>query len=298
MYAGANPPEVENLITQKIEDKLDGVDGVKQMTSSSNESYSNIFLEFDPSVNSEDALRRVKDKVDQAKGDLPLDAEEPITQELNFNIDTDRQYRAVLGLRSGALEALADNLKDRMAKIPGVLEAKVQGKQDKEIAIDVDPALLRQYGLTLSDISKAVSTQHTNVPGGTMITSGFRFSIKVTGELTDPDQFNDLIVRSVNDKMIRDQGRGACRVHLHARPAVDLAHQRQTVAYLDSCETDGRGHRAHRGRGEENHRRGKSRIGPRARITKSPTTCRKTSGRWWMNCRTTCSWASSSCFWC
>jgi multidrug efflux pump len=85
VYPGANPPEIENLITQKIEDKLDGIDGVKQMSSSSNESYSNIFLEFDPSVKTEDALRRVKDKVDQAKGDLPAEAEDPITQELNFN---------------------------------------------------------------------------------------------------------------------------------------------------------------------------------------------------------------------
>jgi multidrug efflux pump len=203
VYAGANPPEVENLITQKIEDKLDGVDGVKQMTSSSNESYSNIFLEFDPSVKVEDALRRVKDKVDQAKGDLPLDAEEPITQELNFSSIPIVNIALYSDYDLEQLEALADNLKDRMAKIPGVLEAKIQGKRDREIAIDVDPALLRQYGLTLSDISKAVSTQHTNVPGGTMITSGFRFSIKVTGELTDPDQFNDLIVRSVNDKMIR-----------------------------------------------------------------------------------------------
>ena len=203
LYPGANPSEIENLITQKIEDKLDGIDGVKQMTSSSNESYSNIFLEFDPSVNVEDALRRVKDKVDQAKSDLPTDAEDPITQELNFNTIPIATIALYSDYDLERLEALADNLKDRMAKIPGVLESKVLGKQDKEIAIDVDPALLRQYGLTLSDISKAVSTQHTNVPGGTMITSGYRFSIKVTGELTNPDQFNDLVVRSMNDKMIR-----------------------------------------------------------------------------------------------
>jgi multidrug efflux pump subunit AcrB len=203
VYSGANPPEIENLITQKIEDKLDGIDGVKQMTSSSNESYSNIFMEFDPSVNVEDALRRVKDKVDQAKPDLPTDAEEPITQELNFSSIPIVNIALFADYDLERLDALADNLKERMAKIPGVLEAKIQGKQDKEIAIDVDPALLRQYGLTLSDISKAVSTQHTNIPGGTMLTSGYRFSIKVTGELTDPEQFNDLIVRSVSDKMIR-----------------------------------------------------------------------------------------------
>jgi multidrug efflux pump subunit AcrB len=203
VYPGANPPEIENLITQKIEDKLDGVDGVKQMTSSSNESYSNIFLEFDPSVKVEDALRRVKDKVDQAKGDLPADAEDPITQELNFSSIPIINIALYADYDLERLETLSDNLKDRMAKIPGVLEAKVQGKRDKEIAVDVDPAMLRQYGLSIHDISQAISNQHVNIPGGTLKASGYRFSLKVTGELTDPDQFNDLIVKSVNDKMLR-----------------------------------------------------------------------------------------------
>ena len=222
VYPGANPPEIENLITQKIEDKLDGVDGVKQMTSSSNESFSNIFLEFDPSVKIEDALRRVKDKVDQAKGDLPKEAEEPITQELNFSSIPIVNISLYADYDLERLEALADNLKDKMAKIPGVLEAKVLGKRDKEIAIDVDPALLRQYNITLHDISKAISEQHTNIPGGTMIASGFRFSIKVTGELTDPDQFNDLIVRSINDRMIR--------VRDVARVAFTYTRDRQSIS--------------------------------------------------------------------
>src|SRR5271157_1925297 len=160
VYPGANPPEVENLITQKIEDKLDGVDGVKQMTSSSNEGFSNIFLEFDPSVKTEDALRRVKDKVDQAKGDLPKDAEDPITQELNISAIPIVNIALYADYDLERLDALADNLKDRMAKIPGVLESKVLGKQEKEIAIDVDPALLHQYGLSLHDIAQAVTTQH------------------------------------------------------------------------------------------------------------------------------------------
>ncbi len=203
VYPGANPPEIENLITQKIEDKLDGIDGVKQITSSSNESYSNIFLEFDPSVDVEDALRRVKDKVDQAKGDLPADAEDPITQELNFSSFPIVNIALYADYDFERLEVLADNLKDRMAKIPGVLEAEVKGKQDKEIAVDVDPALLRQYGISLYDISQVITKAHTNIPGGTMKASGFRFSLKVTGELTDPDEFKELVVRSVDNRMIR-----------------------------------------------------------------------------------------------
>jgi multidrug efflux pump len=203
VYPGANPPEIENLITQKIEDKLDGIDGVKQMTSSSNESYSNIFLEFDPSIKIEDALRRVKDKVDQAKSELPTDAEDPTVQELNFSSIPIVNIALYADYDIERLESLADDLKDRLAKIPGVLEAKIQGKREKEIAIDVDPALLQQYDLALRDISQAVSTQHTNIPGGTMLASGFRFSIKVTGELDNPDQFKELVVRSKDGKTLR-----------------------------------------------------------------------------------------------
>jgi multidrug efflux pump subunit AcrB len=203
LYPGANPPEIENLITQKIEDKLDGIDGVKKMSSSSNESYSNIFLEFDPSINIEDALRRVKDKVDQAKGDLPADAEDPVTQELNFSSIPIVDIALYADYDIERLESLADNLKDRLAKISGVLESKVSGKQEKEIAIDADPALLKQYGVTLHDIVKTIEGQHRNIPGGTMKTSGFRFSIKVTGELSGPDEFNELIVRANGERMTR-----------------------------------------------------------------------------------------------
>ncbi len=203
VYPGANPPEIENLITQKIEDKLDGLDGVTQMTSSSNESVSNIFLEFDPSVRVEDALRRVKDKVDQSKADMPADAKDPITQELNFSSIPIINVALYADYDIERLETVGDNLKDHMAKIPGVLEAKITGKQEKEIAVDADPALLRQYDLTLHDIVTAIQTQHKNIPGGTINASGYRFSIKVTGELQNPNDFNDLIVRSENGKLIR-----------------------------------------------------------------------------------------------
>lgn len=203
VYPGANPPEVENLITQKIEDKLEGVDGVKQMTSTSYESFSNIFLEFDPKVRVEDALRRVKDKVDQAKSELPADAEDPITQELNFSTIPVVIVQLYSDYDIERLEELAEDLKDRMAKIGGVLEAKVQGKQEKEIAIDADPVLLQQHDLALFDVVQAVQNQHRNIPGGTMKASGFRFSIKVTGELDNPESFKDLIVRSENGRLIR-----------------------------------------------------------------------------------------------
>jgi len=101
------------------------------------------------------------------------------------------------------LEPIADQLKDKLELISGVLEVKIVGKRDKEIAIDVDPQKLRAYNLVLSDLSKAIQDQHRNVPGGTLISGGTRFSLKVTGELKSADDFNDIVVRQENGRIIR-----------------------------------------------------------------------------------------------
>jgi len=203
VYAGAAPEDIEKLITEKIEDKLDGVDGVKKITSQSMESVSAIQVEFNTSVDVETALRRVRDKVEQAKGDLPSDAEQPLVQELNFSNVPVFIVSMTSDYDQERLEVVAEALKERIASVPGVLEAKVTGKQDKEIAVDVDPARLRALGLGLRDVSGAIAAQHRNIPGGSLTASGNRFSIKMTGELKTPEAFEDVVVRAENGKVVR-----------------------------------------------------------------------------------------------
>ena len=203
VYAGASPEDIEKLVTEKIEDKLDGIDGVKKVTSQSMESVSAIQVEFNTNVEVETALQRVRDKVDQAKGDLPTDADQPLVQELNFsNIPV-----FIISLTSTydmeRLEQVADRLKDRIGAIPGVLEAKVTGKQDREIAVDIDPAKLTAYGLSLRDVSTAIQAQHRNIPGGSLKAGGNTFTIKMTGEIKDPDAFGDIVVRAEGSKIVR-----------------------------------------------------------------------------------------------
>ena len=211
VYPGASPQDIEKLVTEKIEDKLDGVDGVKKITSQSRESVSAIQVEFNTNVDVETALRRVKDKVDMAKGDLPNDVDEPIVQELNFsNIPV-----FIISLTSDydmeRLEQVAEDLKERIALVPGVLETKVTGKQDKEIAIDIDPAKLSAYSISLNDVSMAISAQHRNIPGGSLKAAGNTFSIKMTGEIKDPDAFGDVIVRAEGSKIVRVRDLGSVK---------------------------------------------------------------------------------------
>jgi multidrug efflux pump len=203
IYPGASPEDMEKLVTEKIEDKLEGLDGLKKVTSTSGEGYSSIQAEFNPDLEVETALRRVKDKVDEAKPDLPTDAEEPIVQELNFSSIPILVMSLSADYEVERLDQVAEDLKERLAVIPGVLEAKVTGKQIREIAIDVDPAKLRQYNVNLNDLVGAVQTQHRNIPGGTLVAGGNRFSIKLTGEVPNPDEFKNLIVRAERGTLVR-----------------------------------------------------------------------------------------------
>ncbi len=202
-YPGASPEDMEKLVTEKIEDKLEGLDGLKKVTSLSGDGYSSVQVEFNPDVAVETALRRVKDKVDEAKPDFPEDAKQPVVEELNFsNIPV-----FVISLSSDyeneRLEQIAQDLKDRITDVPGVLEASLTGKQVKEVAIDADPAKLNQYGLVLNDLVKAVQNQDKNVPGGTLIAGGNRFSVQLTGEVNSPDEFKDFIVRAQGGALVR-----------------------------------------------------------------------------------------------
>ncbi len=203
IYPGATPEDMESLVTEKIEDKLEGLDGLKAVTSVSGDGYSSITVEFYPTVEVETALRRVKDKVDEAQPNLPVDVEKPFVQELNFSNIPVFVISLSADYGTERLEELAEALRTRIASVPGVLDAKVTGKQEREIAIDADPDRLKQYGLSLNDLLHAVQAQHQNIPGGVLRAGGNRFSVTLTGEIRDPEGFRDIIVRSEEGALVR-----------------------------------------------------------------------------------------------
>jgi multidrug efflux pump subunit AcrB len=221
IYPGASPEDMEKLVTEKIEDKLEGLDGLKKVTSTSGEGYATVQVEFNPDVVVETALRRVKDKVDEAKPDLPADAEEPVVQELNFSNIPIFVISLSADYEIERLDEIAENLKDRIATIPGVLEASLTGKQQREIAIDADPSKLDQYDISLDDIVQAVRSQHRNIPGGTLRAGGNRFSIQLTGELHSAGEFGDLVVRA--------EGADEVRIRDLAKVSFQYARDRSTV---------------------------------------------------------------------
>lgn len=194
VYPGVSPADIESLVTRPLEDAVDGLEGINKISSNSRQSVSSLFVEFDSDTSTEEALRRVKDRVDSARADLPDDAEEPAVKELN---SSDWPiFIAVVSHPDGvaAIDAPAKALKDELRRIPGVLDATISGGISREVAVEVDPLKLHRYGLSLGDVSDAIRGENASIPGGVLRNEAGNYSIAVTGEIRDPEDFGRIMV--------------------------------------------------------------------------------------------------------
>ena len=198
VYPGVSPEDMESLITRKLEDELGNISDIKKMTSSSSEGYSNINLEFEPSVDIEDALQKVREKVDLAKPELPEDAEEPVVQEINFaefpimNVNLSGQYDEVI------LKDIAEDLQDRIETIPSVLGVDLTGGLEREVQVDVDLAKMKYYNITFGDIIEAIANENVTIPGGDISVGTKKFLLRVPGQYENPKLLEDIVVKGEN----------------------------------------------------------------------------------------------------
>lgn len=239
-YIGASAGDVEALVTEPIEKELDGMAGLDELTSESRQNFSSIFASFTSDVDVETALRRVKDRVDLAKAKLPDGADEPFVKELSVS---DWPFFVVsLSHPSGVegIEAAAERLNEKIERLPGVIEVDVSGDLQKEVAIDVDPARLDYYGLSLRDVQSAVQAENTSIPGGRLQNTVKNFDLAVTGEITDPAQFEQIYVTD-NDVRVRLADIGTARFQdatpetysrLNADPAITLGVKKRLGANI------------------------------------------------------------------
>jgi len=196
IYEGVSPEDVESQITNEIEKELIGLKGVKEVLSTSSEGTSIIQIEFLPDVKIEDALQRVKDKVDIAKAELPTDEQrkEPIVSEVNV-----AEFPIMMINISGevspvVLKAIADELEDEIKGVPGVLGVDVLGAMEREIRIEVDPDRLTAYGLTVEELLILLPSENLNISAGGLETAGMKFNVRVPAEFRDPEKINNLMI--------------------------------------------------------------------------------------------------------
>ena len=195
-YFGVSPQDVENLVTQKIENEVKGIRDIKKITSVSRESFSQVIVEFNTDVKIEDALQKVRDKVSVAKTKMPADIEEPVITEINFS-ETPMLYLNLTGeLGLSKLKDIGDRLADKIEAIPGVLEVNVTGGLEREVKVNADSDRLKYFNVSLNDIVNAIRSENQNIPGGGVDIGELNYLVRVPGEIQDPEILGNVIIKT------------------------------------------------------------------------------------------------------
>ncbi len=226
-YPGVAPADIESLITRPLEDELSTISDIKELSSTSVEGYSSIVAEFETTVDIEDALQKVREKVDLAKPDLPAEAEDPAIMEFNFSevpvmqVNLSGEYGLV------RLKDIAEDLQDRLEQVPEILRVDVRGGLEREVKVDVDLRRLQFYGLAIGDVIDAISSENVNTPGGSIDVGRSKYLVRVDGEFADPSLIEDLVVTTA-------QGRP---VYVRDIATVDFGFaERESFARLDGSD--------------------------------------------------------------
>ncbi len=209
LWPGASPTDVESQITDELERELQGLEGIKQITSTSTESVSVVNVEFVSGVDLDFALQKVRDRVNLAKSEFPADAEEPILRELNFSDVPILQVHLSGDVGPVELRRLAKAVQDEVEAIPGVLRATLVGGVEREVQVDVDPERLRLYGASLDDVLDAIRDENVSIPGGELTLKGQTLALRVPGEVEDPLAVEQFVVKVVGQRpvQVRDVAR-------------------------------------------------------------------------------------------
>lgn len=194
-YSGVAPQDMETLVTSVIERKMTGISGVKEIQSITAEGFANIVVEFNPDVDVDSAIQKVRDKVDLAKPDLPEDADDPVVRDMNT-----AETPVVLVTLTGAmgvdeLTQIGEDLQDRIESLDGILSVELHGDVEREIQIEVDPARVAAYKIPLSDLLEIAIVENVNTPAGSLEVGEAKYLMRVPGEIRGPDDLRDLVVK-------------------------------------------------------------------------------------------------------
>lgn len=205
-YAGANADIIESQITEPLEKAIKSIDGIRNITSSSNQGSSNITIEFNLDKNLEEAANDVRDKVAQAVRSLPQDIDAP---PVVSKADADSEPIITMTVQSDNKNVLelsdyADNvIAQRLQTIPGVSSVQIWGQRKYAMRLWIDPVKLASYGCTVSDVRDALNKQNVELPSGKLTGENTELTVKTIGNLSTEEEFNNIIVRAAGDKIVR-----------------------------------------------------------------------------------------------
>ncbi|MFD2940383.1 efflux RND transporter permease subunit [Flavobacterium notoginsengisoli] len=205
-YTGANSDIIESQITEPLEKAVNAIDGIRNITSSSNQGSSNITIEFNLDKDLEEAANDVRDKVSQAIRSLPQDIDAP---PVVSKADADSESIISMTVQSDSRSSLelsdyTENvISQRLETIPGVSAVQIWGQKRYAMRLWIDPAKLAAYGCTVAEVRTALNAQNVELPSGKLTGNNTELTVKTVGNLSKPEEFNNIIIRTDGDKIVR-----------------------------------------------------------------------------------------------
>ena len=205
IFPGNSAEDVEKLVIKPLEDQFKTISGVDKVTSSSYQDYGLIVVEFSQKVTIEEAKILIKDKVDQskAKTDWPnLDNGSKVEPNV-FNINISEEVPILnINLKGNyttqQLKKFGEYLQDEIENVPEVKQVDILGVDDREVEIAIDMFKMSAAKVSFDDIQNAVKYENMTLSGGNLISQGSRNNIRIVGEISKPEQLNDIVVKSFN----------------------------------------------------------------------------------------------------
>jgi multidrug efflux pump len=204
-YTGANADVIESQVTEPLEESINGIAGIRSLTSSSSDGRSRITVEFELGVDMEAAANDVRDRVSRAIHDLPPDIDPPTISKADVNASPIVSFTVQSDKRNLLeLSALANDIfKERLQTIPGVSEVAIWGEKRYAMKLLIDPARLASQGLSPLDVRNALDRENIELPSGRIEGYNTELPIRTFGRLSTPEEFNDLIIKEANGSVVR-----------------------------------------------------------------------------------------------
>jgi multidrug efflux pump len=200
---GASASDVERLVTDKIEDAVLSVEGVSKVTSSSGDGFSSVSVEFVASADIDKSIQLLKDAVDTAVPELPAEATDPVVSDVNF-ADQPVLVVAVSGnLAPAELTTLGEATKDEVERLPGVAQVQLSGVREREVQVIIEEAKLRQYGLSVSDVTGAIASAGFGSPAGSITVDGIEYGVRFEAGIRETGDVAGVFIAGPGGRTVR-----------------------------------------------------------------------------------------------
>jgi multidrug efflux pump len=240
-YQGISPEDSERLLLRPVETRVKSLKGVKEIRSSAFQGGGFVLIEFDPSQDISNALTETRNKVNDAKRDMPQGADEPTVSEVNIS-----EFPVLVVTLSGhvperMLMHAAKQLREKFEEVPGVLEATIQGGRDDLVEVIIDPMKLSSYGLRLDQMIQGVGASNSLVAAGTIEGSEGKYAVKVPSLIETVEDVANLPIVAGPNAVVRAQDLATIRstfkdpetvTRLNGQPAIALEIKKRVGANL------------------------------------------------------------------